>query len=82
MERVGGGLEAASRRLRVALRELHTDNGGEFINQTLYDLDRLISSAASPAVNLPSTTPVRIIARFCSFPFIVMSFIRTESQNS
>lgn len=37
MERVGGGLEAASRRLPVALRELHTDNGGEFINHTLYE---------------------------------------------
>src|SRR3990170_3850730 len=31
---------------------------------------------------LPSMTPVRIIARCCSFPFIVMSFMRTESQNS
>jgi hypothetical protein len=37
MERVGGGLEVASRRLPVALRELHTDNGGEFINHTLYE---------------------------------------------
>lgn len=37
MERVSGGLEAASRRLPVVLRELHTDNGVEFINHTLYD---------------------------------------------
>ena len=37
MERVGGGVEEVSRRLPVALRELHTDNGSEFINHTLYD---------------------------------------------
>ncbi len=48
-----------------------------------------ISSAASPAVNLPSITPVRTIALRCSLPFIVMSFMedrikdqldRTKSQ--
>ena len=37
MSRVGGGVEAASRRLPVRLRELHTDNGGEFINHGLRD---------------------------------------------
>ncbi len=37
MERVGGGVEEAARRLPVALRELHTDNGGEFINHGLSD---------------------------------------------
>jgi hypothetical protein len=37
MERVGGGVEEASRRLPLALRELHTDNGSEFINHTLYE---------------------------------------------
>ncbi|MFQ5343436.1 MAG: transposase family protein [Anaerolineae bacterium] len=37
MSRVGGGVEEASRRLPVYLRELHTDNGGEFINHSLYD---------------------------------------------
>lgn len=37
MERVGGGVEEAARRLPVALRELHTDNGGEFINHGLFD---------------------------------------------
>jgi hypothetical protein len=37
MSRVGGAVEEASRRLPVALRELHTDNGGEFINYGLRD---------------------------------------------
>jgi hypothetical protein len=37
MSRVGGAMEEASRRLPVPLRELHTDNGGEFINRALYD---------------------------------------------
>lgn len=37
MSRVGGGVEEASRRLPVRLRELHTNNGGEFINRALYD---------------------------------------------
>jgi hypothetical protein len=35
-ERVGGGLHRARRRLPFALRELHTDNGSEFINNLLY----------------------------------------------
>jgi hypothetical protein len=37
MERVGGGVEVVARRLPVRLRELHTDNGGEFINRGLFD---------------------------------------------
>lgn len=37
MSRVGAGVEETSRRLPFALRELHTDNGGEFINHALYD---------------------------------------------
>jgi hypothetical protein len=37
MNRVGGGIEEASRRLPVPLRELHTDNGSEFINHELYN---------------------------------------------
>jgi len=37
MSRVGGAVEEASRCLPVALRELHTDNGGEFINHGLHD---------------------------------------------
>ena len=37
MSRVGAAVEEASRRLPVSLRELHTDNGGEFINHALYD---------------------------------------------
>ena len=37
MSRVGAAVEEASRRLPVALRELHTDNGGEFINHGLRD---------------------------------------------
>jgi hypothetical protein len=37
MERVGGGVEEAARRLPIPLRELHTDNGGEFINHGLSD---------------------------------------------
>lgn len=36
-ERVGGALHYVSRRLPFALRELHTDNGGEFINHLLYN---------------------------------------------
>jgi hypothetical protein len=31
-QRVGGALDAARRRLPIALRGLHTDNGGEFLN--------------------------------------------------
>jgi transposase InsO family protein len=37
MGRVGAAVEEASRRLPVRLRELHTDNGGEFINHSLRD---------------------------------------------
>ena len=37
MSRVGAAVEEASRRLPVTLRELHTDNGGEFINHGLRD---------------------------------------------
>ena len=37
MSRVGAAVEEAARRLPVPLRELHTDNGGEFINHPLYD---------------------------------------------
>ena len=37
MGRVGGGVEETSRRLPVPLRELHTDNGSEFINHELYN---------------------------------------------
>lgn len=36
-ERVGGGVDAIKRRLPFALLGLDTDNGGEFINQGLYD---------------------------------------------
>jgi hypothetical protein len=36
MSRVGGAVEEARRRLPVPLRELHTDNGGEFINHGLH----------------------------------------------
>lgn len=35
-ERVGGGVHQIQGRLPFPLRELHTDNGGEFINDTLY----------------------------------------------
>jgi hypothetical protein len=35
-ERVGGGVHRARRRLPPALRELHVDNGGEFLNHVLY----------------------------------------------
>lgn len=35
-ERVRGGLHRARRRLPFSLRELHTDNGSEFINHVLY----------------------------------------------
>lgn len=34
--RVGAGLHQVRGRLPVPLRELHTDNGGEFLNQVLY----------------------------------------------
>jgi transposase InsO family protein len=37
MSRVGAAIHEVSRRLPVALRELHTDNGGEFINHSLRD---------------------------------------------
>ncbi len=37
MTRVGAGVHEAARRLPVSLRELHSDNGGEFINHALYD---------------------------------------------
>lgn len=35
-ERVGGGLHRITLRLPFALKALHTDNGGEFLNQVLY----------------------------------------------
>lgn len=35
-QRVGTGVHHVRQRLPFALRELHTDNGGEFINQVLY----------------------------------------------
>lgn len=35
-ERVGGGVYHVQRRLPFPLRELHTDNGSEFINDALY----------------------------------------------
>ncbi len=34
--RVGAGVHQVRRRLPIPLRELHTDNGGEFLNQLLY----------------------------------------------
>jgi transposase InsO family protein len=37
MSRVGGAVQGVSLRLPFALRELHTDNGGEFINHGLRD---------------------------------------------
>jgi hypothetical protein len=37
MNRVGAGVEEATRRLPVTLRQMHTDNGSEFINHRLYD---------------------------------------------
>jgi hypothetical protein len=37
MVRVGAGIHETSRRLPMPLRELHSDNGGEFINHALYD---------------------------------------------
>jgi transposase InsO family protein len=37
MSRVGGAVQRASMQLPFALRELHTDNGGEFINRALRD---------------------------------------------
>jgi hypothetical protein len=37
MGRVGAGVHEMARRLPVPLRELHSDNGGEFINHALYD---------------------------------------------
>jgi hypothetical protein len=39
-ERVGGGVDAIKRRLPFPLLGLDTDNGGEFINQGLYDYCR------------------------------------------
>lgn len=39
-ERVGGGIDAVKRRLPFALLGLDSDNGGEFINQGLYDYCR------------------------------------------
>lgn len=36
-EKVGAGLQQTRRRLPFPLRELHTDNGGEFINYALRD---------------------------------------------
>lgn len=35
-ERVGGAVERVRRRLPIEVREFHTDNGGEFINEVLY----------------------------------------------
>lgn len=35
-ERVGGSMERIRRRLPFVLRELHNDNGGEFLNELLY----------------------------------------------
>lgn len=35
-QKVGGGVHRIRGRLPFSLRELHTDNGGEFINDTLY----------------------------------------------
>lgn len=35
-DRVGGGVHQIRGRLPFPLRELHTDNGGEFINDALY----------------------------------------------
>jgi len=37
MSRVGGAIQGVSLRLPFSLRELHTDNGGEFINRGLRD---------------------------------------------
>jgi hypothetical protein len=37
MSRVGGAVHQVSLRLPFSLRELHTDNGGEFINHSLRD---------------------------------------------
>jgi len=37
MSRVGGAVHQAAMQLPFPLRELHTDNGGEFINRTLRD---------------------------------------------
>jgi hypothetical protein len=37
MSRVGGAVQGVSLRLPFSLRELHTDNGGEFINRGLRD---------------------------------------------
>ena len=37
MTRVGGAVQGVSLRLPFSLRELHTDNGGEFINRGLRD---------------------------------------------
>ena len=56
MERVGGGVEEAARRLPIPLRELHTDNGGEFINHGLSDWCR------KRGVRLTSTAEHRLRA--------------------
>jgi len=37
MTRVGGAVQGVSLQLPFSLRELHTDNGGEFINRGLHD---------------------------------------------
>lgn len=37
MNRVGGAVNEVARRMPIALRELHTDNGGEFINRGMYN---------------------------------------------
>jgi len=37
MSRTAAGVHEAARRQPFSLRELHSDNGGEFINQALYD---------------------------------------------
>jgi hypothetical protein len=37
MSRTGAAVNEADRRLPFSLRELHSDNGGEFINHALYD---------------------------------------------
>ena len=37
MSRTGAAVHEAARRLPFPLRELHSDNGGEFINHTLFD---------------------------------------------
>src|SRR3990172_7412440 len=41
-----------------------------------------MSPTAWAGVNLPSMTPVRIIARRCSFPFIVMVLMRGQNHRT